>query len=90
MVDVSFLRILVDMGVICGLLKRKAGQLQDDGAPRKTEMDSRDRAKGKDMVIEIPIPDRSLEDLPEHLPAGRFAADLAPHEHHRPENRSSA
>lgn len=68
MVHVIFLGMLVDIGVVRGLLKHKVGQLQDKGALKKKGLEFHDKLKGKNMVIEAFAFDQSMKDLPKHLP----------------------
>lgn len=88
MVDAMFSGMLVDMGVVCGLLKCKASQPQNEGPLRKKVVNRHDKAKGKYVVTKVSVLDWSLEDIPKHLPAGTFAVDLAPCEHHKLDSHS--
>lgn len=85
--DVIFLRMLIDMEVIYGILKCRAEQLLDQRGQNKKCLNSQARAKRKDMDIKVPIPDQQLGEL-EHLYIIVSTTASAPHEHYRSNNCS--
>lgn len=53
------------------------GQPRDKGGSKKKGSEHQDRAKGKDVVTEIFVLDRPLEDPPEHFLTARSSTKSA-------------